>query len=61
MQVSNCHIKIRSNVNKHTREAIVALAKALQANATAISEVSRALQGGPVSGIVMNAAPTTKE
>jgi hypothetical protein len=47
MQITNCTFNNTTTpANEHTRDAIVALAKALEANAVAIGEAARALKGG---------------
>ena len=45
--ISNCvFTNTTAPANKHTRDAVVALAKALQANAVALGDAARALKGG---------------
>ena len=45
--IENCNVKnTTAPTNGHTRDSVVALAKALEANANAIAEVARALKGG---------------
>jgi hypothetical protein len=46
-EISNCvFTNTTAPANEHTRDAVVALAKALEANAVALGEVARALKGG---------------
>lgn len=48
--VMNCSItNTNAPTNEHTRDAVVALAEALKANANALAEAARALKGGNVS------------
>ena len=48
--IQDCHIvNTNAPTNECTRDAVIALAKALEANANAISETARALKGGNVS------------
>jgi hypothetical protein len=49
--ISNCTITAHSAANEHTRSAVEALAAAAQANADAISQIAKALQGGSTYGI----------
>ena len=51
--ISNCHIESHSAANEHTRDAVTALAAAAQANADAIAQIAKALQGSPTYGIYM--------
>lgn len=44
--ISHCNFTNENSANEHTRAAVVELAKALQANASAISDVAHALRGG---------------
>lgn len=48
--VTNCSItNTNAPTNAFTRDAVIALAKALEANANALAETARALKGGNVS------------
>ena len=48
--INNCSItNTNAPTNEHTRDAIVALANALEANANALAETARALKGGDVT------------
>ena len=45
--IQNCTFtNTTAPANEHTRDAVVALAKALEANAVALGEAARALKGG---------------
>ena len=46
-RVENCVItNTTAPTNEHTRDAVVALAEAVKANANALAEIARALKGG---------------
>lgn len=49
--VENCHVEIvnKTAANKYTRAAVEALAKAVEANARAISDIAAALKGGNIT------------
>ncbi len=54
-RIENCSISVNSAANEHTRDAIVALANAAEANARAIEAAAKALSHGPaVTGIAIN-------
>ena len=53
--ISNCNISTHSAANEHTRAAVEALAAAAQANAEAIAQIAKALQGLPTYGIYVGA------
>lgn len=45
--ISHCNVtNTNAPANEHTRDAVVALAKAAEANANAIEGIARALRGG---------------
>ena len=45
--IENCTFtNTTAPTNEHTRDAVVALAEALEANANALAEAARALKGG---------------
>lgn len=41
--VNNCHFELHTSANEHTRDAVVALAQAAEANARAIEAAAAAL------------------
>lgn len=43
--ISHCNFTNENSANKHTREAVIALAQAVTANAHALGEIARALGG----------------
>ena len=48
--IENCNVtNTNAQTNEHTRDAVVALAEALEANANALAEAARALKGGNVT------------
>lgn len=48
--IENCNVtNTTAPANEHTRDAVVALAEAIEANANALAEVARALKGGNVT------------
>lgn len=48
--IENCTItNTNAPTNEYTRDAVIALAEALEANANALAETARALKGGNVS------------
>ncbi len=47
--ISNCSVTNISAANEYTRDAVVALARAIEANAVAVQEAARALRGSPAS------------
>ena len=49
-KIENCNVTCtNAPTNEHTRDAVIALAKALEQNANALAETARALKGGNVS------------
>lgn len=59
-EISNCTVNNGPNVNEHTCAAIVALARAIEANAMAVAEASKALKGGDaLIGNVFRMGPGT--
>lgn len=42
--IQNCNFDVHCDVNEHTRDAVIALAAASQANAEAIAQIAKALQ-----------------
>lgn len=49
-QITGCNVtNTNAPTNEHTRDAVVALAKAIEANANALAEAARALKGGNVT------------
>jgi len=51
--ISNCNFESHSAANEHTRASVEALAAAAEANAEAISQIAKALQGGPTYGLYL--------
>lgn len=48
--VTKCNVtNTNAPTNEYTRDAVIAIAKALEANANALAETARALKGGDVS------------
>ena len=48
--IEHCNVtNTNAPTNEHTRDAVVALAVALEANANALAEAARALKGGNVT------------
>ncbi|MDP2026414.1 hypothetical protein [Sulfuriferula sp.] len=48
--IEHCNVSNTSApTNEFTRDAVISLAKALEANANALAEAARALKGGDVS------------
>ena len=59
--LTNCTFTNDTSANKHTRAAVEALADAVRANAEAIAQIAKALQGGSINAPMLQLNNPTGE